>query len=119
MERRPRQSESVLVIQQPFVNLVLDGRKTLDIRHTRIPSKEYWISNKGKILGRAVFTFRECIASVERWVELTPEHCWEITEYPYRRNNAFSITNVHRLTTPVPHKIFHGYMGKYDPIDGS
>lgn len=115
-ERRPRESESVLCFQQRFVHLVLDGRKTLDIRHTQIHSKEYWIANKGMILGRAVLTFRERIESLDRWTELTPEHCWDSSFIPYRRCTAFSITDVHRLTTPILHKRFHGYLGKFTPI---
>ena len=76
---------------------------TLEIRHLQITSEEYWISTRGAILERALFTFRERIKTRDRWIELLPEHRWDVCEMPYRNTCAFSITNVARLSEPVRH----------------
>ena len=117
-DRRPRELEHVLKFKKPFAELVLNGRKTLDIRHVRIDSKEYWISTDGVILGRALLTWRERIDTADRWIELIPEHHWDCPELPYRvLNCAFSITNVTRLSQPVPHRPIPGFSGKFYPVD--
>ena len=111
--RPPRESEHVLVFPESFVPLVLNGRKTLDIRPMQIKSGNYWISHASVIVGRALITFRERIDTKQRWIDLIPEHCWGCQERPYRLNCAFTITNVEQLIPPVPHKPFKGVSGLF------
>lgn len=118
-ERRPTRGESILVFREQFSELIFSGHKTLEIRHMKLTSKEYWIGVGGVVLGRAFFEFQERIETRDRWAELQPEHRWDVSELPYHRTCAFRITDVVTLNNPVLYHRRPGAMGvcRFVPVD--
>ena len=118
VERRPRRGESILILRGAFSELILSGHKTLEIRHMKLASKEYWIGTGGVVLGRASFVLQERIETRDRWMELRSEHRWDVHDLPYDRTYAFRISDVVTLNEPVLYDKPPGAIGicKFRPV---
>lgn len=119
-EAGPRMGESVLVLKAEYLELILAGRKTLEIRDRRLASKTYWLATEGAVLGSADLRLEEHIANVARWQALMAEHHWNIDFLPYKKTYAFRIENVRRLEDPVLYFHPHGAVGlcRFRPVYG-
>jgi len=100
---------SILIIQNPWLSLILDGVKTLEIRGTRCakPSGErFYLALSGA--GGLVFGSVEFVAChgplpSSEWVRRAPEHCVSGAALPYRTTYAWEIRAPISFTRPVPY----------------
>lgn len=100
---------NALIVKEPWVSLILDGKKTWEIRGSRTQIRGTIAlikSGTGKVLGTV-----ELVDSKE----LTPEeyasnqdkHCVPVESFasmPYKRTHAWVLVNPVRYKEPQPYK---------------
>ena len=99
----PRPGDRVLLLEQYWLNKLLDGSKTLEVRGTPTAAGGAWLSAQGRIqawacIGDAVraHTFDEFASEVGR-------HGVHTNDLPYQRTWFWPITSLHALAEPVVH----------------
>ena len=95
-ERAPQPLDPVLCLQQPWLDHILEGRKTLEIRHQGWTGT-FWLFYKGKIHGRATLEAVEHVTTMDRWRQLQPQHLVNSDRLPHKKTYALRITNVERF----------------------
>lgn len=96
-----------LIIREPWITLILDGKKTWEIRgsNTKIRGEIGLIrSQSGLVVGTAELV--DCLElTLEEYQATTARHCIENTsEPPYRRIFAWELTNPKRYISPTPYQ---------------
>ena len=106
----PRPNDRILILRRPWLQMILTGDKTLEVRGSPIKAGRYWLGHKGIIHGVAILGSPIPIVSQEQWVEMRPQHCVDGAELPYRKTYALPILNA-RPTRPIPYVHPRGAIG--------
>ena len=93
----PNKAEKILIFKWQWLELVLDGRKTLEIRSMALRSGRYFLGFKGEIFGWAEIGNPMKIESVEQWEALRRQHLVALEALPYRKTYGLPILRVKRL----------------------
>lgn len=106
---------AILLLKPEWRDLILDGRKTWEIRGSRCnkPSgTDVFLGNKGKVFGKATFVGCEGPLTVARYAEGQTKHLVQHEEgapLPYKDNTyAWALSDPVRFDRPVP---FHHKKG--------
>ena len=106
----PLPGDRILVLRPHWLNLILAGEKTLEIRGRNLSAGNYWLGTRGMIHGLAVLQPAILIDSAQAWQELRHRHRVESNELPYRTTYALPIRRCRRVT-PVPYVHPRGAVG--------
>ena len=77
--------------------MILDGKKTLEIRGRRFKEGQYWMGHKSYIYGQMQLGTPTLIRDINEWYVLRDKHCVEQDTLPYRKTWAFKISNVNKV----------------------
>lgn len=100
-----------LLIRKPWIDLILSGRKTWEIRGsaTRVRGPIALIeSGSGTVVGVCELT--DCVGplTLEEFRRALRRHRatpgWFETKLPYRRTHAWVLTGARRLARPIPYR---------------
>lgn len=112
----------ILVIKPEWLQLILNGEKTLEIRANtcrKTPGTAIFLSPSGsaKITGRAIFDGSIPIEDDDTWALFRPQHCVPGAR-PYRRTHAWRLSEVMHLEN-IPYAVRRGSIvwRKYRPAD--
>ena len=112
----------VLVVKEPWISMLLDGIKRLEIRGSscRKPAGTIvYLARSGTqtVFGHVTFVDCEGPLSTERWNELHHEHCVIASTPPYDKTFAWRFANAERLAVPEAYKARHGAVvwHRFDP----
>ena len=119
--RRPQENDSILILRDPWIGLILSGSKTLEIRGARLRPQTMWLGSRGLIFGQAHIESAREIETDETWQELYPQHRWDRSTRPYTRTSAMHLTEVQRLNRPQHYRHSRGAIGivKYHKPEAS
>ena len=80
----PKRGDRILVVRLPYLDMLLSGEKSLEVRcHPYKPGK-YYLGRKKTIYGSVVLGAALPIRSVEQWNQLRGQHCVPDTTLPYK-----------------------------------
>ena len=105
--RVPR-GASILIIKEPWISLILQGRKSLEIRGRAMTSKDgerIYLAQSGgggAVLGSAVFETCMGPLTASQWTESRVQHCVDGAKRPYGRHTfAWLLSTPERFDKPV------------------
>ena len=107
----PSEGDAILVLRPEYLDLILAGLKTIEIRDKKYANKAYWLGSEGFVHGIVNMTFQEVVDSKERWLELFPQHFWDKAELPYKKTCVFRLSDVAQLSEPIPYWHKRGAVG--------
>ena len=100
----PQLGDRILVLRPHWLNLILSGEKTSEIRGRNLAAGSYWPGCRGMIHGRAILMPATLIKTLEAWRDLRHMHHVEGDELPYKRTYGFPVRHSERVTpTPFAH----------------
>ena len=105
---------SILIIQEPWISLILDGKKTFEIRGrfcTKQKERIYLALSGGGgiILGSAMFVRCHGPFSRDEYADASGRHCVAGSALPYGLSTyAWELASPVRFNTPVPYHHKHG-----------
>ena len=103
---QPQRGDSILVLREPWLSLILSGAKTLEIRSFRKSPCNVFLSKAGTqtLYGQAHLCQAYPISSNEAWCALRSEHCVPGVERLYKeRTHGIPLTHVECIR-PVRYK---------------
>ena len=113
----PQLGERILVLRPNWLELIISGEKTLEIRGRNLCAGKYWLGCRGRIDGRAVFEPAFQIQSAATWHSLRHQHRVETDELPYKTTFGIPVRFCERVSPPISYTIKRGAVGivKYAP----
>ena len=97
----PQVGDRVMVVKQPWLDCILDGRKTLEIRGSKAKTGAIWVGMQGKVYARA-FIADAFTMTAEEFRARKDQHLWEEDwPLPYARLCGLQLTNVRPLPSPL------------------
>ena len=76
----PREGDKILVVKQPWLDLILTGLKTMEIRGKALRSGRYWIGYRGIVYGRVSLDTAVRVQDKRHWQALKSLHRVEAEE---------------------------------------
>jgi len=108
--RPPARGDRILILKQPFLDLILSGVKTLEIRSRRLARQKFFLGCRGHIYGSATVS-DAVVVTAQEWRAMIPLHRWDVAEPPYARTWAHTLTQVVRSAAPLPYRHPRGAIG--------
>lgn len=110
--RAPANGDRILVMRRQWLDLVLSGEKSIEIRAMPLRKGEtYFLGCKGHVYGSVVVGEVQRLDSDEEWRVLLPSHLWDRADLPYKRTFAHSLLNLAASAIPVPYQHPRGAIG--------
>ena len=112
MDTRIQLGAPILVVKRPWVDMLCDGSKTIEVRrsHCRKPNGTivyFSESGTGCIVGKARFV--ESVELVADWQERRAEHRVETVAPPYgNKTHGWRFVDPTRIDPPVPYVVKPG-----------
>ncbi|CAK8986213.1 Uncharacterized protein SCF082_LOCUS462 [Durusdinium trenchii] len=99
----PKLGDRVMVVKEPWLQLLLDGSKTMEIRGCKSRPGFVWIAAKGSVYGHATI-IESLVLTPEEFRAREAEHRWPANRtLPYERLCGLRLTDVGKLPTPIPY----------------
>ena len=98
----PQPGDKILIVKQPWMDMVLLGQKKLEIRALPYSSGNYWLGRKSCIYGLARLGRAIPISTVTDWHALRPRHRVESQTLPYRKTFGLPILRAVAVA-PMPY----------------
>ena len=107
----PEHGSPILVLKKKWWNLIVRGRKTLEIRHQPLAPMRRYIGRSGQLWGAVTFDVCRRVVSDDQWRELLELHCWDTPSLPYTTTYALPVIRVEVFSCPVPYQMKPGQVG--------
>ena len=102
----PRTGDKILVLKWHWLQLILDRRKTMEIRGLALRRGRYFLGFKKNMYYDWVqFGDAQRIVNLQQWGQLRSRHLVPGVDLPYKRTCGLPILRAKRLREPVP--FFH------------
>ena len=113
----PKTLDKILVMQKHWLNLVMSGKKVLEIRSKRLSPGNYWLGCKGEIYAKVILSSPIEVKTLAEWIALRSEHCVQTDVLPYKKTYGLRIVSFGRLAKKYPYKHPRGAIGvvRYRP----
>ena len=113
----PQPGERILILRAEWLERILSGEKTLEIRGTRLREGDVWLGNQCVISGKACLGPAVQISTKKQWTTLQPQHLVADPALPYKSTWGLPLRSVTRLSSGVPFLHRRGAIGivKYRP----
>ena len=100
----PRDGDKILVLKQGWLDLILQGEKTLEIRGRRMKGGVRYFASQGFIQGVALFEDSFPITTTDVWLSLAAEHRVDRSSPIYKTPFASKVVRC----VAIPHlRYFH------------
>ena len=106
----PSPGDRILVLRPHWLNLILEGEKTLEIRGRNLSAGKYWLGTRGMIHGLAILEPAILINTLQAWQDLRHRHCVDSNELPYKTTYGLPIRQCRRVM-PTPYEHPRGAVG--------
>ena len=104
--------DRILIVKPYWLELILSGEKTLEIRGTAYRPGKYWLGYQRQILGVVRLGKPLRVSTTEQWLSLQPQHRVMQSDLPYKNTFAIPIESA-RPVIPVP---FHHPRGAVNSV---
>ena len=115
----PEEGETMLSFSAvEIIERILEGKKTLEIRHRNIKPGTYRMCCQKVIYGQVDIKEGFEIESDQAWKAMLSMHLWDVSQRPYKTTVAHPVHNVVRYDQPFLFAKKHGPMGlvKFYPV---
>ena len=103
----PPASSVILVMKRVSWDLIVAGKKTLEIKGKPLNPKRYPVGQGGELWGTVVVGPVLVIRTNKEWRTLLPLHCWNVEKRPYEKTYALMLCNIEAFTTSIARKKPH------------
>ena len=110
MRRRPMEGDRGMVLRQEWLERILSGQKTVELRGQRARPGHTWLVMGNRVHGSATITRCKQVGLAE-FMELRGEHRVEMESLPYTCTHALWLSNVETLPETVPFVKLSGSIG--------
>ena len=107
----PARGERILILREHWLELILSGEKTLEIRGKRLKQGDVWLGYRQEVMGKAYLGEAIFIDSAEAWNARRSQHRVETRALPYKKTWALPLAKVLRLPKTVPYLHPRGAVG--------
>ncbi len=107
----PRFGERILILREEWLELILDGRKTLEIRGARLREGDVWLGSRCAVSGKARLGPAVPIGTKQEWAALRPRHLVADAALPYKTTWGLPLQSITRLRDAVPFLHCRGAIG--------
>ena len=99
----PKVGDRIMVLRQPWLNAILDGTKTMEIRCRKHRAGRVWLGSGGTIHGR-VRIMDAVQLSEEDFRARSAEHQWPTdAELPYENLWGLLLVEIEKVDPPLPY----------------
>ena len=106
----PKAGDKILVMQEPWLSLILSGAKTLELRGSALKAGKYFLGHKKTIYGVILTGQPQFIVSDEQFQAMRPLHR-VIGGRPYKKTYGLPIASCRAIKPHVPYKHTKGAIG--------
>ena len=103
--------DRILVLKRKWLDLIIEGRKVIEVRGMRLRAGAYLIGCKGKAFARIRFGQAYEIKTDAHWKRLAKRHLVATPCRPYKHTWAIPVENVEALSQPIPYHHPRGAVG--------
>ena len=107
----PSKGSKILVLKWPWLQLILERRKTMEIRGLALQRGRYFLGYKKMIYGWAEFGDAQRIVNLQQWKQLRSRHLVQRRDLPYKKTYGLPILRVKCYSKPVPYVHPRGAVG--------
>ena len=107
----PRNGDRIIVLKQKWLELVLAGDKTMEVRCKRLRAGAAYFGWKGTIYASATLGEAVEICDIQQWDNMRSQHCVPGSVLPYKRTFGLPIHNIERLDKPLSYRHPKGAVG--------
>ena len=108
---QPQKGDKILVMKRYWMDLLLRGDKTLEIRNRRLKPGLYFLGHKGQVYGSVVVGEGFRISTAEEWNALRPQHRVPEKSLPYKNTFGLPVRRHETLTKTLPYQHPRGAIG--------
>lgn len=102
-EPTPQIGDRILVLREEWLRLILDGKKTQEIRNRKTRRGLVWLGLNGKVYGQVEITEVKDLTE-EEFRRCGDAHLWpEDRPVPYKRICGYTLANLKVLSQPLPY----------------
>ena len=102
-QQRPQVGDRVIVLKEPWLQLILEGKKTMELRGCKARPGFVWVAMKGNVYGSVIIS-RSVELSAEAFRARAAEHHWpQEWALPYERLCGLLLADAKPLPSPVPY----------------
>ena len=97
---KPKAGDRILILKQPWLSMVLEKKKTMEIRSRPLTGK-YYVGLKKEIFGEVLFGNPQYIANAREFRKLFPQH--GVSAMPlYKKTYGLPILRTRCFKRPLP-----------------
>ena len=113
----PRIGERILVLREEWLERILRGAKTLEVRGARLREGDIWLGCRSVVFGKARLGPAVAIGTEKEWAALRPRHLVADAALPYKTTYGLPLQAVTHLRAGIPYVHRRGAIGivKYRP----
>ena len=97
---KPKPGDKILIFKEPWLSMILGGRKKMDIRGAALAAGRYYLGFKKKIFGVMLTGTPQHISSSHEYQRLRKKHLVR-GALPYKRTFALPILQVKVIKPPI------------------
>ena len=103
-EVAPEENDRIMVLKEPWLSLILAGKKTMEIRSCRAQCGPVWLGRGGKVYGRVTIT-QAVKLTKEQFRSYRGAHLWPSDQPPppYKTLCGLSLAEPRPLPAPLPY----------------
>ena len=99
----PQLNDRIMVVKPEWMERILCGDKTREVRAMRARPGPVWLGHEGKIYGQVTIT-DNCVMSEDEFCSRESEHRWpQHAPVPYARLCGLALSSPERLPQPLPY----------------
>ena len=107
----PSSGDRILVLKWHWLQLILERRKTMEIRGLALRRGRYFLGFKRNIYGWVEFGDAIRIVNLQQWNQLRSRHLVQRGDLPYKKTCGLPILRVERFSETVPYVHPKGAVG--------
>ena len=107
----PSTGDKILVLKWHWLQLILERRKTMEIRGLALRRGRYFLGFKKNIYGWVEFGDAQRIVNLQQWKQLRFRHLVQRRDLPYKKTCGLPILRIKNFSKPVPYVHPKGAVG--------
>ena len=110
MSHLPQAGERILILRKPWLDLILSGKKTMEVRARRAAAGDYLLGCRGHVYGRVRLGAAVSLSEPLVWEQYRDHHQCE-GGVPYPRAFGMPLSDVMAFSESVPYTHPRGAVG--------
>ena len=99
----PRAGDKILILKQPWLNLILSGQKKIEVRGAPFRAGKYFLGHKRIVYGQVEIGEPRAISTMGDSKALELLHLVSLPALPYKRTFGLPILSVKKMSKRLPY----------------